>query len=78
MGPQLIASFRRKNFLFFNPSVIVLFTCLEDWMNSDEAKEKRLALQGQKEAAAESSKVKEEEKKVAKGDPEMVPLYLRK
>jgi len=51
---------------------------LEDWMNSDEAKEKRLALQGQKDVAAELIKVKEEEKKAAKGDPEMVPLYLQK
>ena len=55
---------------------VVSFT--DEWINSVEAKERKSALQGQREAAAESSKANDEENIVVKGDPEMVPLYLQK
>ncbi|XP_076816720.1 E3 ubiquitin-protein ligase HECTD1-like isoform X3 [Clavelina lepadiformis] len=48
------------------------------WISSDEAKEKKKAKLEEKKKDEESNKTKDDHKPNVKGDPEMVPLYLKK
>ena len=55
-----------------------VFIFVDEWINSEEAKKEKESKLDQSKEKSELSKSNVEEKPTLKGDPEMVPLYLKK